>query len=126
MGFVEYNLNPEQKMVGDCTVRAIATAMGQGWEKTYMDLALEGFCQHDMPSANAVWGAYLKKNGWKRHTLPDSCPDCYTVRDFCKEHEKGSYILALPSHVVCVKDGDWLDTWDSAEGNPLYYWTKGE
>lgn len=126
MGFVEYNLNPEQKMVGDCTVRAIATAMGQGWEKTYMDLALEGFCQHDMPSANAVWGAYLRKNGWKRHTLPDSCPDCYTVRDFCKEHEKGNCILALPSHVVCVRDGDWLDTWDSAEGNPLYYWTKGE
>nr|DAE37298.1 MAG TPA: endopeptidase [Bacteriophage sp.] len=32
MGFVGYNLNPEQKMVGDCTVRAIATAMGQGCE----------------------------------------------------------------------------------------------
>lgn len=126
MAYQEQNLNPEQKRVGDCTVRAIAAAMGQGWEKTYTDLALEGFCRHDMPSANAVWGNYLRKNGWKRHTMPDNCPEGYTIREFCKDHENGVYILALANHVVCVKDGNWIDTWNSGDEAPLYYWQKGE
>ena len=30
-----YNINPKNKTVGDCTVRAISKAMGQDWETTY-------------------------------------------------------------------------------------------
>lgn len=37
----------------------------------------------------------------------------------------GRIFLALPSHVVTVIDGDWLDTWDSGGETPLYYWEKG-
>jgi len=33
----------------------------------------------DMPSANRVWMAYLKKIGFKKYLIPDTCPDCYTV-----------------------------------------------
>lgn len=80
---------------------------------------------HDMPSANHVWGTYLRSIGWKRYALPNSCPDCYTVEQFAKDCPSGTYILALPSHVVCVKNGDWLDSWDSGEEMPLYYWQKG-
>lgn len=123
--YQQVNLNPDGKRVGDCTVRAIAAATWQDWETVYTKLALEGYCLHDMPSANRVWGSYLRRCGWHRSTLPDSCPDCYSVADFATDHPQGTYILALATHVLCVKDGDWLDTWDSGDETPLYYWQKG-
>lgn len=80
----------------------------------------------DMPSANAVWGTYLRGKGFVRQIIPDTCPDCYTVADFAMDHPSGTYILALSGHVVCVINGDWIDTWDSGGEIPLYYWHKEE
>nr|DAW82566.1 MAG TPA: hypothetical protein [Caudoviricetes sp.] len=34
------------------------------------------------------------------------------------------YVLALSSHVVCVEDGTYFDTWDSGSEIPLFYWAK--
>lgn len=51
-----HNENPDGRNVGDCTVRAISTALGQEWETTYIALALQGYLMGDMPSANHVWG----------------------------------------------------------------------
>lgn len=124
MGWIKYNANPAGRQVGDCTVRAISKATGREWEKTYSGLAVQGLMLADMPSANHVWGAYLKHNGFKRHIIPDSCPDCYTVRDFCRDHPNGMYILALDGHVVAVQDGHYYDTWDSGNEIPIYYWQK--
>lgn len=121
---VYYNPNPMSKNVGDCTVRAISRATGKSWEKTYVALALEGFLHGDMPSANSVWGAYLRRQGFFRHIVPDTCPDCYTVGDFAADHPQGTYILALSGHVVCVEDGKIYDSWDSSGETPLYYWHK--
>ena len=125
MAYKQINLNPEHKRVGDCTVRAIAAGTGKSWEDIYAALALEGYLLRDMPTANYVWGSYLRKCGWKRTTLPDNCPDCYSVADFADDHPQGTYILALATHVLCVRDGDWIDSWDSGDETPLYYWQKG-
>ena len=122
--WVRYNANPDGRNVGDCTIRAISLALGQSWERTYVELALEGFMMGDMPSANHVWGAYLRREGFRRRVLPDTCPDCYTVADFARDHPSGTYLLALDGHVVCLIDGDWYDTWDSGGKIPLYYWTR--
>ena len=73
-----------------------------------------------------VWGAYLKKHGFVREVIPNTCPDCYTVADFCREHPKGTFILALSGHVVAVIDGKYFDTWDSGEELPIYYWHRKE
>ena len=123
--FQYYNPNPTNKRVGDCTVRAISKALSQSWETTFVGLALEGFLLSDMPSANHVWGAYLRRHGFERKMLPDECPDCYTVIDFCRDHPQGLYILAIDGHVVCVCDGKYYDTWDSGYEIPIYYWQKG-
>lgn len=124
MAWIKYNANPAGRQVGDCTVRAISKAMGREWEKTYSGLAVQGLMLADMPSANHVWGAYLKHNGFRRYIIPDSCPDCYTVKDFCRDHPKGMYILAIDGHVVAVQDGNYYDTWDSGNEIPIYYWQK--
>ena len=122
--WIKYNANPDGKRVGDCTVRAISKATDQEWEAAYSALAVEGFLLYDMPSANHVWGAYLRRKGFRRNIIPETCPDCYTVEDFCRDNPKGVYILALPSHVIAVIDGDYYDTWDSGAEVPIYYWER--
>lgn len=121
-----YNPNPTGARVGDCTVRAISKATGEDWARTFCGLCAEGMRLCDMPSANHVWGAYLRRRGFRRHALPDACPDCYTVADFCREHPSGVYVLAISGHVVCVQDGDYYDSWDSGVEAPAYYWQKEE
>lgn len=120
------NINPLHRRADDCTVRAIAKVLGEPWENVYTDLCPEGLRFYDMPSANHVWGSYLKKKGFIRRIIPDTCPQCYTVAEFAEDHPNGSYILALHGHVVAVENGDYFDTWDSGDGIPIYYWEKGE
>lgn len=121
-----YNANPKNKRVGDCTVRAISAALGQDWYETYIDLCLKGFKMNDMPSADVVWGEYLKDKGFKRSIVP--CEDglCMTIEDFCKSHPHGVYVLCPQSHVVAAIDGCYLDTWQSGDEIVLYYWQKRE
>lgn len=126
MAFIQYNPNPAGRYVGDCTIRAICKLTDQDWDSVYVGTTFEGFLHKDMPSGNSTWGAYLDRLGYVRRGLPDTCPFCYTVKDFCRDHPVGKYLLALEGHVVAVKDGDYYDTWDSGNESPLYYWKKGE
>lgn len=122
--YVYFNPNPAGKSVGDCVIRALSAATGLHWETVYLRLMVQGYQMSDLPSANAVWGAYLKRCGYTRTALPDTCPECYTVRDFAEEHPRGTYILALSGHVVAVRDGDYYDAWDSGSETPLYVWEE--
>ena len=122
--FIYFNANPDRKLVIDCTVRAISFFTGLSWEEVYDGICAEGRLQHNMPSSNAVWSSYLKKMGYTRIPLPNTCPYCYSVTDFCLQHPFGTYLLALYEHVVAVKDGYYYDTWDSGDEIVLYYWRK--
>lgn len=121
-----YNPNPHGKFVGDCTVRAVSKLVNKNWYETYLDLCLLGMLMGDMPSSNAVTTAYLKSKGFKRRTIPDDCPYCYTISDFCKDHPKGIYIIGTGSHLTTVVDGDLWDSWDSSNECPVYYFEKME
>lgn len=124
MSYIEYNPNPSKKLVGDCVIRAITKVTDSDWKSVYMDILLQGYSMNDMPSSNAVWGAYLYSQGFKRAVIPNTCPDCYTVKDFCHDYPRGVYLLATGSHVVAVVDGNYYDTWDSGDEIPIYYWRK--
>lgn len=113
-----HNENPFQKNVGDCTVRAISTALDQNWDTTYIGLCLEGYLLKDMPSSNEVWRRYLSRFGLHRRPAPPHT----TVNEFARTHSNGTYLLGLNSHVVCIIDGILYDTWDSGEKEVLYYW----
>ena len=126
MAFIETNLNPVGRRVGDCSVRAVALALNMGWEAAFIALTMNGLAMGDMPSSDSVWGATLRQNGFYRNVIPDTCPDCYTVADFCEDHPSGTYVLGLGGHAVTVKDGDLYDSWDSSSEVPQYYWYKKE
>ena len=79
MAWIEYNPNPRRNRVGDCAIRAVAKATDQDWEMAYTGLYVKGYSMGDLPSANSVWGAYLRDRGFKRAIVPNTCPDCFTV-----------------------------------------------
>ena len=124
--YIEYNPNPLGVKVGDCAVRAVAKAIGATWDTAFADIALAGFVMGDMPSSNSVWGSVLRQEGFTRHAIPTECPDCYTVGEFADEHPRGIYVVGTGSHVVTVRDGVVIDSWDSRQEIPVYYWTREE
>lgn len=116
-----YNANPDGIRGIDCTVRAISTALGERWNETYMGICVEGLLLRQMPSANAVWSAYLERRGFRRYPVPRTI---YTVKDFCLDHPDGTFVLALSGHVVCVIDGEYYDFWDSGDEIVIFYWEE--
>lgn len=124
--FIEYNANPRGINTGDCVIRAISRALETDWEKIYMELTVKGLEKAMWGDTNAVWEHYLKEHGFEQHVLPDTCPDCYTIADFAADHPSGMYIVATGSHVVCVENGNYFDTWDSGSLIPSYYFERKE
>lgn len=124
MSFIKYNANPIGRRTTDCVIRAISVLTNRTWDETYIDIFNWGFMLKDMPSVNNLWGSYLRTNGFKQIRLPDTCPDCYTIRQFCYDNPLGRYLLATGTHVVAVIDGDYYDTWDSGDEIPISYWKK--
>ena len=116
-----YNPNPAGNMVRDCVVRAISKVEQQSWDETYWGICLAGSVVKDMPDGNKSWGKYLQAMGYKRGTLPNTCPDCYTVREFCRDYPAGTYVVCTGNHAVAVVDGDYWDAWDSGDEVPVYY-----
>lgn len=124
--FTEWNPNPVGRRVGDCSVRAIAKALDVDWETAYAMIASNGFAMGDMPSSNSVWGAVLRQNGFKKQTIPNSCPDCYTFADFARDNPRGTFVLGTGSHVATVVDGNLYDSWNSSDEIPVFVWFRGD
>ena len=121
IGFIRLNVNPYGNIVDDCVIRAISTATGRSWDDVYLDLMLEGLEHKDLPNKNSIFWNYLERKGYKRKIVPDTCPLCYTLRDFIKDHPKGIYIVGDGSHVVAVVDSNYIDTFNSGNMSVLYY-----
>lgn len=122
--FIRYNSNPAAKSVGDCVVRALCVVFDDTWENIYADLTMVGRFLYDMPNSNQVWGEYLMMNGFSYGSLPDTCPSCYTIRDFARDHKQGVYVVATGTHVVAVVSGDYFDTSDSGSEVPIYFFKR--
>lgn len=123
--YIQFNPNPKGEFVGDCVIRAISKLLNMSWEETYIHLCVQGYKMGDMPSSNSVWSAYLQENGCSKEIIPNSCPNCYSVKDFCEDNPQGSFLLATGSHVVTVIDGNYYDSWDSGKEVPVFLFRKG-
>ena len=122
--WIRYNPNPYRLAVGDCTVRAICAATNGSWDDVHKALCELAREMGDMPSADRVWWELLRQIGFTRQKLMDTCPDCYTVKDFCRDHPSGIYVLGPHEHAVTVINGDYFDSWDSGDTIPTYYFLK--
>lgn len=124
--WIYYNPNPAGRAVGDCAIRALSKALDVDWETAYLLATNAGFNMCDMPSSDSVWGSVLRQNGFYRKNLPNTCPDCYTAEDFCKDYPHGTYVLGFGGHVATVVDGILYDAWDSSREIPQFVWYRKE
>ena len=120
----QYNNNPTGRNAGDCAVRAVSVALNVDWETAYALIANNGFQMGDVISSNSVWGSVLRQHGFKRYTIPNTCPDCYSLGQFAEDHPEGVYVVGTGNHVATVKDGIVWDSWDSLREIPQYYWSR--
>ena len=124
--WIEFNPNPcGRGNVGDCVIRCVCASLNLDWDTAFWILAETANRMCDMPSGNAVLGAVMRKNGFIRKAIPNTCPDCYTAEDFSKDHPVGRFVLGFGSHVAAVIDGDIWDSWDSSNEIPQYYYQEG-
>lgn len=126
MAYSYYNPNPVGRFVEDCVPRALAKALDTDWETAKVLISNASFKMGNMEHGDDVWGAVLRQHGFYRDIIPNECPDCYTVEDFCNDHQSGTYVLSCSRHVCTVKDGVVYDAWDSRSEIPEYYWYKKE
>lgn len=120
--WVYANPNPEQKDVPDCVIRAISIALNKPWEEVFDELSAVARYDHSITSDDHVWGHYLYFLGFIPFILPESCPECISVRSFSRIFSKGIYIVGTGFHAVSVINGNYYDTWDSGDVVPTFFW----
>lgn len=124
--FTYHNENPKNsKSSGDCVIRAIAFATGNGWDKTFTDLCALGLKMKAMPNDNKVFRAYLKQLGLEQMPQPRKSDNTkYTLKEFAKASSRtGTYIISVANHLTVVKNRKIIDTWDCGEKCVGNYWT---
>lgn len=124
MAHVIYNPNPKKKNTGDCVYRAVAKVTNDDWNSAFVMVVSEAYEMKEDTTSNDVWNEVLYSLGFKKRIAPDTCPTCYTIKQFCEDNPAGTYVVATGSHVVAVIDGDYYDTWDSGEQVVAYYYSK--
>lgn len=121
MAYIYYNPNPLHKSTIDCTVRAVARLFDADWDWAFIVLMIESYAQKSLPSSDKVWSDFLRKHGFEKYMIPNTCPDCYTVKRFADDHPHGRYLLKTNEHVVSVVNGDYYDAFDSGDEIPIYF-----
>ena len=118
------NPNPVRDEEPDCVVRALALATGKTWNLVHLELSDLSRENGTMPSVNWLWGLWLQLHGFRQFLLPEACPECVTVREFCRRYPRGTYVIGTGNHAICIRDGNYLDAWDSGETVPTYFYQK--
>ena len=126
--FHYYNANPKNRITGDCTFRAICTALEQSWEQTVMEMAemscRTGYAINDKKGIER----YLEEKGWVKHKQPRKADNTkYTGKEFCeKARAYENYIADIGGHhIVAIVGGKVYDIWDCTNKCIGNYWTKG-
>jgi len=119
-----YEPNPVRTGAIDCSTRALAKALDISWERAYLLKSVNGFLMGNEGVADEVWGSVLRQHGFTRHVVPDTCPDCYTIEDFCADHPEGTYVVKSDEHVATIVDGILYDSWPSQGKTVIFYWTN--
>lgn len=135
--FKFYNANPNNRITGDCTFRAISTALNMEWKDAVMEMAKlsceTGFAINDKKGIER----YLEAKGWCKMKQPRKKNNTkYTGKEFCKLLNKvdpfgtaGNIVANIGgNHIVSIvyenKTYRIFDTWDSSEGCIGNYWVE--
>lgn len=122
--WVEFDNNPVRENADDCAIRAISKALNIDWERAYILLCVNGMAMGVLMNRNEVIFSVLRQNGFKRKNIPDTCPACFTIEEFCERYPQGTYVVGTGNHVVTIIDGDYYDSWRSGDEIVAFAWEK--
>ena len=77
--YVQYQPNPRNLRTDDCVIRALTKALNVDWDTASIYAIVQQIRDSDIYVKNYVWGNLLLRNGFTKHHLPDTCPDCYIM-----------------------------------------------
>lgn len=122
--FVFHNENPKGSLrAADCVIRAIAKATKQDWETVFTDLAKIALEIKDVPNSKPVYKQYLTEQGYPMQKQPKKSDNTkYTVEEFAKKYNQGTYIISLSNHLTVIIDGKIYDTWNCSSKSVGNYW----
>lgn len=120
------NINPKQKITGDCVIRAISSVLNQDWKTTakeLYELSLKTcYTFNDRKNIHK----YMESKGWIKLKQPRKKDNTkYTGKEFCKKLNE----INLPTnnrnrilanigghHMVAIIAGKVYDSWNSTNG----------
>ena len=114
---IYYNANKFGNEIDDCVVRSISVAEGISWDEAYKKLSdyarKRGLMMNSVESVEE----YLDEN-YNRICFEDM-----TVGEFAEENPYGIFLVTMPSHIVAIKDGNIVDSFDCSD---RYLWCAWE
>ena len=114
----EYNPNPKDRNIGDCTLRSYCAAFGIDWDKAFdiaSRVAKENSSMIQYVADKVLteeFNCYVDEK-YNKKTVKSK--DRITVNEFAMTHPYGTYILHVRQHQVTVINGEYWDSWDSGK-----------
>lgn len=121
------NVNPRNRICGDCVIRAIALVTGQSWETTVREMTEMGIKKGLVLNDKDLYPEYLKSKGFIECKEPrDCCNRKLSVKEFAiQEQVDYDFIANVGSHhVAAFKNGKVRDIWNSSNETMHKYWVK--
>lgn len=125
--FVYYQPNPRgkrgEKTRPDCAIRAMSKFLGMDWLTTFDLMCATAREIYDVPNSIKTMEKLLFDHE-RVGVNTEAGKKRMSVIDFCKAHPKGTYLLRVANHMVCVSDGKYYDVWDSGKKCVYFYWVR--
>lgn len=121
--FKYFNANPYNRKTDDCVFRAISLALFQPWKQTVMEMANLSIQTGYSINSSRTIDDYLKSKGWIKMRQPRKPNNTkYTGKEFVRSFKIDCVANIGGHHIVCIKNGKVVDTWDSTDGCIGNYW----
>lgn len=122
------NLNPKDKFVSDCVIRAIALACGQSWETTVREMTEFGIKKGMVLNDSKLYPLYLKSKGFVEMPEPRRSDNTKMPLSEWLKYRKASPAPILVNvgshHLTCVINNKVYDTWNCSGQKMHKWWVK--
>ena len=118
LSFKKLNVNPKNRKTADCSIRAVAYALGITWEEALTLLYEEALKTKYDPADRKTVERVLFKFGYVKRKQPRTeknlkYPIYALDRCICEEERDRKIVCNVAHHYVVVDGDSYVDTWDS-------------
>lgn len=112
----KYQPNPDKRNVGDCSLRAYCAAFNMTWTDAFDEASRVARDNSYMMDTHKTCEIVMKNHGYVLdQEFKKSKRKDLTVNEFAMTHPYGTFLLNTHGHLLCVKNGEYWDSWDSGD-----------